>query len=103
MLFLASHGYRTIAHDRRAHGRSSQTWNGHNLDTYADDLATLIEALDLKGATPVGHSTGGGEVARYLGRHGTSRVTRAVLVGVITPLMLKTETTILRSRIDRTA
>jgi non-heme chloroperoxidase len=92
LLFLASHGYRVIAHDRRAHGRSSQPWDGHNLDTYADDLATLIETLDLKDVTLVGHSTGGGEVARYIGRHGTSRVARAVLVGAITPLMLKTET-----------
>lgn len=91
LLFLASHGYRVIAHDRRAHGRSSQSWDGHNLDTYADDLATLIETLDLKGATLVGHSTGGGEVARYIGQHGTSRVAKAVLVGAITPLMLKTE------------
>ena len=92
LLFLASHGYRVIAHDRRAHGRSSQPWDGHNLDTYADDLASLIETLDLKDATLVGHSTGGGEVARYIGRHGTSRVARAVLVGAITPLMLKTDT-----------
>ncbi len=92
LLFLASHGYHAIAHDRRAHGRSSQPWDGHNLDTYADDLATLIETLDLKDATLVGHSTGGGEVARYIGRYGTSRVARAVLVGAITPLMLKTNT-----------
>jgi non-heme chloroperoxidase len=91
LLFLASHGYRAIAHDRRAHGRSSQPWDGHNLDTYADDLATLIETLDVKDITLVGHSTGGGEVARYIGRHGTSRVARAVLVGAITPLMLKAE------------
>jgi non-heme chloroperoxidase len=91
LLFLASQGYRVIAHDRRAHGRSSQPWDGHNLDTYADDLATLIETLDLKGVTLVGHSTGGGEVARYIGRHGTARVAKAVLVGAITPLMLKTE------------
>jgi non-heme chloroperoxidase len=92
LLFLASHGYRAIAHDRRAHGRSSQPWDGHNMDTYADDLATLIETLDLKGATLVGHSTGGGEVARYIGRHGTARVARAVLVGATAPLMLKTAT-----------
>src|SRR5262249_30019341 len=92
LLFVASHDYRAIAHDRRAHGRSSQPWDGHNLDTYADDLATLIETLDLKDVTLVGHSTGGGEVARYIGRHGTSRVARAALVGAITPLMLKTDT-----------
>ncbi|GCE20873.1 alpha/beta fold hydrolase [Dictyobacter kobayashii] len=91
LFFLASHGYRVIAHDRRGHGRSSQTWDGNNMDTYADDLAELIEALDLRDITMVGHSTGGGEVAHYLGRHGTSRASRAVLVGAITPLMLKTE------------
>ncbi|GCE02692.1 alpha/beta fold hydrolase [Dictyobacter aurantiacus] len=91
LFFLASHGYRVIAHDRRGHGRSSQTWDGNNMDTYADDLAELIEALDLRDITMVGHSTGGGEVAHYLGRHGTSRVSRAVLVGAVTPLMLKTE------------
>ena len=90
MMFLASSGYRCIAHDRRGHGRSSQPWNGNNMDTYADDLAALVEALDLKGATFVGHSTGGGEVARYIGRHGTKRVAKAVLVGAVTPLMLKT-------------
>jgi non-heme chloroperoxidase len=90
MFFLASHGYRCIAHDRRGHGRSSQPWNGNDLDTYADDLATLVEALDLKNAIHVGHSTGGGEVARYIGRHGTSRVAKAVLIGAIPPLMLKT-------------
>jgi non-heme chloroperoxidase len=90
MLFLASNGYRCIAHDRRGHGRSSQPWNGNDMDTYADDLATLVEALDLKQALHVGHSTGGGEVARYIGRHGTKRVARAVLVGAIPPLMLKT-------------
>ena len=90
MLFLASNGYRCVAHDRRGHGRSSQPWNGNEMDTYADDLAELIEALDLRGATLVGHSTGGGEVARYIGRHGTSRVARAVLVGAVAPLMLKT-------------
>jgi non-heme chloroperoxidase len=90
MLFLASHGYRCVAHDRRGHGRSSQPWNGNDMDTYADDLATLVEALDLKKAIHVGHSTGGGEVARYIGRHGTKRVAKAVLVDGIPPLMLKT-------------
>ncbi len=91
MLFLAQHGYRVIAHDRRGHGRSSQTWNGNNMDTYADDLAELMDKLDIKGATMIGHSTGGGEVARYIGRHGTKRVARAVLIGAVPPLMLKTE------------
>jgi non-heme chloroperoxidase len=91
MMFLAEHGYRTIAHDRRGHGRSSQPWAGNDLDTYADDLAELTAVLDLKGAVHVGHSTGGGEVARYIARHGTSRVAGAVLVGAIPPLMLKTE------------
>lgn len=90
MIFLASNGYRCIAHDRRGHGRSSQPWNGNDMDTYADDLATLVEKLDLKNAVHVGHSTGGGEVARYIGRHGTKRVAKAVLIGAITPLMLKT-------------
>jgi non-heme chloroperoxidase len=90
MFFLASRGYRCIAHDRRGHGHSSQPWSGNDLDTYADDLATLIEALDLDNAVLVGHSTGGGEVARYIGRHGTKRVARAVLIGAIPPLMLKT-------------
>ena len=90
MFFLASHGYRCIAHDRRGHGRSSQPWNGNDMDTYADDLNTLVEALDLRQAVHVGHSTGGGEVARYLGRHGTRRVAKAVLIGAIPPLMLKT-------------
>jgi len=90
MMFLASQGYRCIAHDRRGHGRSSQPWNGNDMDTYADDLAKLTEALDLKNAVHVGHSTGGGEVARYIGRHGTARVAKAVLVGAIPPLMLKT-------------
>ena len=91
MFFLASHGYRTVAHDRRGHGRSSQPWNGNDMDTYADDLAQLIEKLDLKDIIMIGHSTGGGEVARYIGRHGTNRVGKAVLVGAVTPLMLKTE------------
>jgi non-heme chloroperoxidase len=90
MFFLASHGYRCVAHDRRGHGRSSQPWNGNDMDTYADDLAALVEALDLRDAVHVGHSTGGGEVARYIGRHGTTRVAKAVLIGAITPLMLKT-------------
>jgi non-heme chloroperoxidase len=90
MFFLASRGYRCIAHDRRGHGRSSQPWNGNDLDTYADDLAELTEKLDLKQAIHVGHSTGGGEVTRYIGRHGTSRVAKAVLIGAIPPLMLKT-------------
>ena len=91
MYFLASRGYRCIAHDRRGHGRSSQPLNGNNLDTYADDLAELVEALDLKDAIHVGHSTGGGEVTRYIGRHGTKRVAKVVLIGAIPPLMLKTE------------
>jgi non-heme chloroperoxidase len=90
MVFLASNGFRVIAHDRRGHGRSSQPWDGNDMDTYADDLAALTEHLDLKDAVHVGHSTGGGEVARYIGRHGTSRVARAVLLGAVTPLMLKT-------------
>ncbi|HUJ09863.1 MAG TPA: alpha/beta hydrolase [Verrucomicrobiae bacterium] len=90
MLFLANHGYRCIAHDRRGHGRSSQPWNGNDMDTYADDLAKLVEALDLKEAIHIGHSTGGGEVARYIGRHGTNRVAKAVLIGAVPPLMLKT-------------
>jgi non-heme chloroperoxidase len=90
MFFLASRGYRCIAHDRRGHGRSSQPWQGNDLDTYADDLAALVQALDLKNAIHVGHSTGGGEVARYIGRHGTKRVAKAVLIGAIPPLMLKT-------------
>lgn len=91
MLFLASQGYRCIAHDRRGHGRSSQPWNGNDMDTYADDLAELLEALDLRNVTMIGHSTGGGEVARYIGRHGTGRVAKAVLIGAVTPLMLKTD------------
>jgi non-heme chloroperoxidase len=90
LFFFASQGYRTIAHDRRGHGRSSQPWEGNDMDHYADDLAELIEALDLKDAVLVGHSTGGGEVTRYIGRHGTSRVAKAVLVDAIPPLMLKT-------------
>jgi non-heme chloroperoxidase len=90
MMFLADRGYRCIAHDRRGHGRSSQPWNGNEMDTYADDLAALIEALDLHDAIHVGHSTGGGEVARYIGRHGTNRVAKAVLIGAVPPLMLKT-------------
>src|SRR5215467_11486934 len=90
MFFLASRGYRCIAHDRRGHGRSSQPWDGNDLDTYADDLAELAEHLDLHDAIHVGHSTGGGEVARYIGRHGTKRVAKAVLIGAIPPLMLKT-------------
>ena len=91
MFFLAARGFRCIAHDRRGHGRSSQPWNGNDLDTYADDLAELVQALDLKDAIHVGHSTGGGEVARYIGRHGTSRVAKAVLISAIPPLMLKTD------------
>jgi non-heme chloroperoxidase len=90
MFYFASRGYRCIAHDRRGHGRSSQPWNGNEMDTYADDLAKLVEALDLKDAVHIGHSTGGGEVARYLGRHGTKRVAKAVLIGAVPPLMLKT-------------
>lgn len=90
MYFLASRGYRCVAADRRGHGRSSQPWNGNDLDTYADDLAVVVEKLDLKKAIHVGHSTGGGEVARYIGRHGTGRVAKAVLIGAIPPLMLKT-------------
>ena len=90
MLFLAKHGYRCIAHDRRGHGRSSQPWNGHDMETYADDLAKLVETLDLKNVIHIGHSTGGGEVARYIGRYGTKRVAKAVLIGAVTPLMLKT-------------
>jgi len=90
MVFLGDRGYRCIAHDRRGHGRSGQPWNGNEMDTYADDLAELVEKLDLKDAIHIGHSTGGGEVARYIGRHGTKRVARAVLIGSVTPLMLKT-------------
>jgi non-heme chloroperoxidase len=91
MIYLASRGYRCIAHDRRGHGRSSQPWGGNDMDTYADDLAALVEELDLQSVVHVGHSTGGGEVARYIGRHGTRRVARAVLIAAVTPLMLKTK------------
>jgi non-heme chloroperoxidase len=91
MLFLAENGYRCVAHDRRGHGRSSQPWEGNEMNTYADDLAELVESLDLKDAIHVGHSTGGGEVARYIGRHGTKRAAKAVLIGAVPPLMLKTE------------
>lgn len=91
MMFLASKGYRVVAHDRRGHGRSSQPWEGNDMDHYADDLAAVLEALDLKDATLVGFSTGGGEVARYIGRHGTARVKKAVLVASVPPLMLKTD------------
>jgi non-heme chloroperoxidase len=92
MFFLATHGYRAIGHDRRGHGRSEQSWNGNDMDTYADDVATLVEKLNLKNVILVGHSTGGGEVARYIGRHGTQRVAGAVLVSDITPVMLKSPT-----------
>jgi non-heme chloroperoxidase len=90
MVFLGNHGYRCIAHDRRGHGRSSQPWMGNEMDTYADDLAALVAALDLTHAVHIGHSTGGGEVARYIGRHGTKRVAKAVLISAVPPLMLKT-------------
>jgi non-heme chloroperoxidase len=90
MFFLASNGFRCIAHDRRCHGRSSQPWTGQDMDTYADDLAQLVESLDLQKAIHVGHSTGGGEVARYIARHGTKRVAKAVLIAAVPPLMLKT-------------
>src|SRR6266849_5859853 len=90
MLFVVSKGFRAVAHDRLGHGRSSQPSNGNDMDTYADDLAAVIEALDLRDVVLVGHSTGGGEVAHYIGRHGTARVAKAVLVGAIPPLMLKT-------------
>lgn len=89
MFFLASHGYRCIAHDRRGHGRSGQPWVGNDLDHYADDLAELVELLDLRDAIHVGHSTGGGEVTRYIGRHGTKRVAKAVLIGAIPPVMVQ--------------
>jgi non-heme chloroperoxidase len=91
MYLMASNGFRAIAHDRRGHGRSSQPWDGNDMDTYADDLAGLIEALDLRDVILVGHSTGGGEVTRYMGRHGTARVAKAVLLGAVPPLMLKTD------------
>jgi len=91
MFFLASRGYRCIAPDRRGHGRSSQPWNGNDMDTYADDLAAMVESLNLENAIHVGHSTGGGEVTRYIGRHGTRRVAKAVLIGAVPPLMLKTD------------
>jgi non-heme chloroperoxidase len=89
MFFLASHGYRCLAHDRRGHGRSSQTWGGNDLDTYADDLAALVRELDLENVVHIGHSTGGGEVVRYIGRHGTRRVAKVVLIGAIPPVMLR--------------
>ena len=91
MIFLAVRGYRCIAHDRRGHGRSGQPWDGNDMDTYADDLAELVAALDLRDAIHIGHSTGGGEVTGYIGRHGTNRVAKAVLIGAISPLMLKTQ------------
>ncbi|WP_076997966.1 alpha/beta fold hydrolase [Variovorax sp. KK3] len=91
MLYFLGQGFRVIAHDRRGHGRSSQTWTGNEMDTYADDLAELTEKLELKDAVHIGHSTGGGEVARYLGRHGSRRVAKAVLIGAVPPIMLKTE------------
>ena len=91
MVFLASNGYRCIAHDRRGHGRSSQPWNGNDMNTYADDLSDLIVKLDLKNITLIGHSTGGGEIARYIGRHGTKRINKVVLIGSVTPFMLKSE------------
>ena len=91
MMFLAARGYRCIAHDRRGHGRSSQPWEGNDMDTYADDLAELVKALDLRNAVHIGHSTGGGEVARYIGRHGSKRVAKAVLISAVPPLMLKTD------------
>ena len=92
MLFLAQHGFRVVAHDRRGHGRSSQAWSGNDMDGYADDLAAVIEALDLNDITMVGHSTGGGEVARYIGRYGTKRVAKAVLLAAVPPIMLKSTT-----------
>lgn len=92
MLFLVQHGFRVIAHDRRGHGRSDQPFQGNDMDTYADDLAALLDTLDLHEATLVGHSTGGGEVAHYIGRHGTKRVAKAVLIGAVPPIMIKTET-----------
>src|SRR5437899_6980536 len=92
MIFLASHGYRCIAHDRRGHGRSSQPWDGNEMDTYADDLAELVATLDLKNAIHIGHSTGGGEVARYIGRKRTKRIAKAVLIGALPPLILMSGT-----------
>ncbi len=92
MLFLGQHGYRVIAHDRRSHGRSGQTWDGNEMDTYADDLSNLFEELDLSDAVMVGHSTGGGEVVRYLARHGSKRVAKAVLIGAVPPVMVKSDT-----------
>jgi non-heme chloroperoxidase len=100
MFFLAQRGYRCIAHDRRGHGRSSQPWSGNDMDTYADDLAELTEALDLKDAIHVGHSTGGGELARYIGRHGTSRVSKAVLIGAVPPVMVKSDSNPLGTPIE---
>jgi non-heme chloroperoxidase len=91
MFFLASRGYRCIAHDRRGHGRSSQPWQGNDMDTYADDLGQLVKKLNLKNAVHVGHSTGGGEVARYIGRHGTKRVAKAILIGAVPPVMVKSK------------
>src|SRR3979490_1532748 len=91
MLFLADRGYRCIAHDRRGHGRSSQPWDGNDMNTYADDLAALVDSLNLNDAIHIGHSTGGGEVARYIGRHGTKRVAMAVLISAVPPLMVKTD------------
>src|SRR5690554_3086589 len=89
-LFLAGHGHRVISHDRRGHGKSTQTWMGNEMDTYADDLSCLLEYLDINNVTLVGHSTGGGEVAHYVGRHGTSRVAKVVLVSAVPPMMLRT-------------
>jgi non-heme chloroperoxidase len=100
MFFLSGRGYRCIAHDRRGHGRSGQPWGGNDMDTYADDLAELVTKLDLKDAIHVGHSTGGGEVARYIGRHGTKRVAKAVLISAVPPLMLKTPANPLGSPIE---
>jgi non-heme chloroperoxidase len=91
MTFLGRQGYRVIAHDRRSHGRSDQTWDGNDMDTYADDLAALLDRLDIRNAVLIGHSTGGGEITRYMGRHGTKRVAKAVLIGAVPPLMVKTE------------
>ncbi len=91
MIFLAARGYRCIAHDRRGHGRSDQPWDGNDMDTYADDLAALVSTLDLRNAIHIGHSTGGGEVTRYIGRHGTERVAKAILISAVPPLMLKTD------------